>query len=274
MCRGGWLLCGQTGHSNNHHNNALRRPIASEDWSLATLSTNSHRIARLSVYTRRNVERELIGFGEGVDGCIFGGGLGCCRYLSLAANHNAAIVLACAQQRTAKHLPFAWFLIVPLTLGVLLRLLYAMEFLPFPRDWLINLAEVRPITTILASELLSGEQGAEGIYLTLLVGEVATAACVLYLSARPGMWALSVQHICDDFASKRVKSGVLGLFFILLAAGLCWALPGSTIGSRRIDYYSIIFFPVAPLATCVFAAFGWKMLFAERPNPATNNSKS
>lgn len=187
----------------------------------------------------------------------------------------AAIALAFAQQRSSKHLPFAWFLIVPLALGVVLRLLHAKESLPFLGDWILTLAEVRPVTTNLAGELLSGEQAAEGIYLTLLVGEIATAAWVLYLSARPGLWARSVQYIWDDYASNpAIKAGVLGLFFVVLAAVLCWVLPGVGMESRRIEYYSVVFFPVAPLVTCLFAAVGCKMLFADRPNPAPENSKS
>ena len=186
----------------------------------------------------------------------------------------AAVALAFARPHNSKRIPFGWFLVAPLTLGGLLALAHVLELLPFLRDWLLSLAEMRPVKTVLATDLLSGEKEAVGPYLMMLVGEIATAACILLLAARPGMWARSIQYVCDDFASTpKSKSGRLGLAFLFLAALICWYLPNASLEARRIGYYSLVFFPVAPLATCVFAAVGWRMLFADRPDPAPETSK-
>lgn len=151
-------------------------------------------------------------------------------------------------------------------LGMLLRISQGVELLPLIQVWLATLAEMRSLQTVLAVELLRGEETAEGPYLMIVVGEVATAVCVLFLAARPGMWARSVQYVFEDFASNpTVKLGGLGLFLVVLAALLCWALLAATIEQRRLEFYSFCL-PVAPFATCMFAAVGWQMLFAGRPH--------
>lgn len=76
------------------------------------------------------------------------------------------------------------------------------------------------------------------------------------------------EYVCDDFVSKpRFKAGTLGKFLVVPAAFLCLALPSASIEDRRLEYYSVLFFPFALLATCVIAAFGRKMLFCIRVNP-------
>ena len=174
-----------------------------------------------------------------------------------------AIVAAQGQRHSAARLPFGWFLVFPLVAGVLLGIAYGTQVLPSLQVWLQYLAELRPLKTTLAVELLGGKQDAEDIYLKILIGEITIAACILFLASRPGMWARSIQYICDDFAQNtNLKISLMGLFFIVLAALLCWGLLTTGVESRRIEIYSI-FFPIAPFGTCIFAAIGWQMLFSD-----------
>lgn len=150
-------------------------------------------------------------------------------------------------------------LLGPLALGLVLSFMFANTLLPGAKDAIVYIAEARPLQTQLAHQALSGTPKSQWAYLMLLTGEAVMVTIVLYLATAPAQLRNFFRSATRDMAtSAAASSPLIGLFFMLLGAGLFLVLINFSsihLTSRARTVPFIL--PIFPLATCVLFILGW-----------------
>lgn len=160
--------------------------------------------------------------------------------------------------------PYVAICIAVFALGIVLRLAYFFDLLPFVDEWLFWLADARPYQSQLGADILSKPQGVETQYLMLVLGEFVMAPVSLYLAARPSEMVngvnFEVRRLTKNEGANPFGLGALLMLFVLFN---CYLMIGIGTEYRRMDIAATIL-PVVPLLATCSGILGWRLLVFEK----------